>query len=87
MLICKIKYGDVLQAYTCLVIIFQQIFFTNIIPTFSHKLLQVLSEAFISNYSEPRKSCQYVRRMLAFVRTFDMIYIANSVLNSYAYMY
>ena len=28
-----------------------------------------------------------VRRMLAFVRTFDMIYIANSVLNSYAYMY
>ena len=25
--------------------------------------------------------------MLAFVRTFDMIYIANSVLNSYTYMY
>ena len=29
------------------------------------------------NYSEPCKSCQHVRRMLAFVRTFDMIYMAK----------
>ena len=29
------------------------------------------------NYSEPCKSGQYVRRMLAFVGTFGMIYMAN----------
>jgi len=41
----------------------------------------------VCNYSEACKSGQYVRRVLALARTFDMINRANVILNNYVVCY